>query len=387
VNSSVEVEIGEVYIDMGFFQEKISEVPTGFLVSVSLPLMVKVGETLCGLSCKDTVSPFEGVCYVSEPVVTIAVEPKKPQHISELFTALEKMVSEDPNLHVTAHMETGEYLLSGMGELHLEIAINQLKRNCGLEITVSSPRVVYMEGITQQGVIVQIKNSNKQHHQQEYSFSVQVESNQKNQKVSSEETGKLLYFDTNCNALIDFSAKTEDISEETLKALISGFEYACKAGPLCSEPIRYMKVKIADVQLCLNQNNLNEIRHAISKAIFASFLTAKPVLLEPIYDITISVSAEVTGECSRILTTHRGKIRSFEQKSLLVIIKGFIPVAETFDFSKELRSATSGRAIWQSLFSHWEELSQKYATQTIAKLRKQKGLAEEIPKPDRFTEE
>ncbi len=386
VNASTEVEIEEVYIDMGFFQEKISEIPTGFLISISLPIMVKVGETLLDLTHREKLSPFEGVCYVSEPVVTIAVEPKKPQQISEMFMALEKMVSEDPNLHVIAHRETGEYLLSGMGELHLEIAINQLKRD--FEVTVSSPRIVYRESVTHQGSIVNVKSTSKHNHTsqlQQYSFSVQVEPEQENQKLTSIEMDKLIHCDVNGNVLIDFNTKTEGFSREVLKALISGFEYACKAGPLCSEPIRQIKVKILDIQLGIEQNDLNEVIHGISKAIFASFLTAKPVLLEPIYATTISVSGEVAGECSRILTTHRGKIKNFEQKGLLSAIEGFIPVAETFDFSKELRSATSGRAIWQSLFSHWEKLPQKYARQTITERRKQKGLSEDLPKSDKFT--
>ncbi|MDR2699957.1 MAG: GTP-binding protein [Nitrososphaerota archaeon] len=379
VGASIEVEVGEVYVDMGFFREKVSEVSSGCLVSVVLPVMVTVGESLFDLSYKVDGSPFGGVCYVSEPVMTIAVEPKNPQQLSELLVALEKMAYEDPNLHVITHKKTGEYLLSGMGELHLEIVINQLKRNLNLELTVSSARVVYMESVTQQGIIVHVKSSNKQHQ-----FSVQVEPEQEKQKLASKEKDRLVHFDVNGNTLVDLNAKTENLSEGTLKALTNGFEYACKTGPLCSEPIRHVKVKLIDIQLCSNQNDLNEVMHGIGKAIFASFLTAKPVLLEPIYATSISASVEVAGECSRILTTHRGKIRNFEQKGLLAAIKGFIPVAEAFEFSKELRSATSGRAIWQSLFSHWEELPEKLATQTITELRKQKGLAEDIPKPNKF---
>jgi elongation factor 2 len=126
--------------------------------------------------------------------------------------------------------------------------------------------------------------------------------------------------------------------------------------------------------------------HGVGKAIFASFLTAKPVLLEPVYATTVSVSSDLAGECSRILTTRRGKIKNFEQKGLLTAIKGFIPVAETFGFSKELRSATSGRAVWQSIFDHWEKLPERLSTQTITELRKRKGLAADVPKAEKFME-
>ncbi len=381
VEASAEAEVGGVYVDMGAFQEEVAEVSAGNLATVSMPLMIKAGETLVDAAHKDGMTPFEGVNYVSDPVMTIAVEPKNPQDISALLEALDKLASEDPNLHVATDRTTGEYLLSGMGELHLEIATNQLKRDFGLDVEVSHPRVVYMESVTQQGTVACAKSPSKQN-----SFSVQVEPEQEDKKMPSNELAKLLYFDENGNALVDCSGKTAGVSKEVLKSLIGGFEYACKAGPLCGEPVRCVKVRLVDMQLNENPESPNDVMHGIGKAIFASFLTAKPALLEPVYATTVSVSSELAGECSRILTTRRGKVKSFEQKGLLTAIKGFIPVAETFGFSKELRSATSGRAIWQSIFDHWEKLPERLAQQTITELRKRKGLAAEVPKPEKFME-
>jgi elongation factor 2 len=126
--------------------------------------------------------------------------------------------------------------------------------------------------------------------------------------------------------------------------------------------------------------------HGVGKAIFGSFLTADPVLLEPIYKIIISVATELAGESSKILSTKRGKVSLFEQKGLQTVISGYIPVSETFSFSKELRSATSGMAFWQSFFDHWEKMPQKLALQVIGDLRQLKGLAREVPKPEKFME-
>jgi len=385
VDASVDVEVGKVCLDMGFFQEEVSEVSSGNLVTIYLPLRVNVGETVVDLTHRNVLSPFESIRYVFDPVMTVAVEPKDPRQLSELFMSLEKMASEDPNLHVTIHKETGEYLLSGMGELHLELATNQLKRDFGLDVDVSLPRVVYMESITEIGAVISVKSSvDKQN-----SFSVQVEPGFENQIKSFEEKGNLLYSDVNGNnTLRDFSVKPNGVSVPVLKLLIKGFESACRAGPLCGEPMRYVNAKLFDLQqLYLSQNDPYEIIRGVGRAVFASFLTANPVLLEPVYVITISVSAEFAGECSRILTTRRGRVKSFKQIGLLTIIEGFIPVAETFDFSKELRGATSGRAIWQFMFDHWEKLSKKLSDQTIATLRKRKGLTEEVPKADNFTGE
>ena len=382
VDALSETEVKEVSIDMGSLREEVSEVSAGALASFTLTGRVQAGETLVDLANKDGMVPFEGICYVSEPVVTLAVEPKNPQDIPTLLDELEKLASEDPNLKVTADKQTGEYLLSGMGELHLEIAIHQLKSACGIDVTVSSPRVVYMESAQKKGVVALAKSPNKQN-----SFWVQVMPEAEEANASAEEdSGSVLSVDEHRNVLLDCSGKTEQVSEEELEAIIAGFEYACRAGPLCSEPMRHLQVNLVDLQLSDGQAGGSEVMHGVGKAVFGSFLTADPVLLEPVYKIIISVATELSGESSRILSTRRGKVTLFEQKGLLTVISGFIPVSETFGFSKELRSATSGRAFWQSFFDHWEKMPQKLALEVVGDLRQRKGLALEVPKPEKFME-
>ncbi len=381
VDALSETEVKEVSIDMGSLREEVSEISAGSLASFTLTGIVKAGETLVDLAHKDGMVPFEGICYVSEPVVTLAVEPKTPQDIPLLLDALEKLASEDPNLKVRADKQTGEYLLSGMGELHLEIAIHQLKSN-GIDVTVSSPRVVYMESAQKKGVVALAKSPNKLD-----SFWVQVmpEAEEANASVE-EESGSVISVDEHRNVLLDCSGKTEQVSEQELEAIIAGFEYACRAGPLCGEPVRHLRVNLVDLQLSQSSDADSEIMHGVGKALFGSFLTADPVLLEPIYKIIISVATELAGESSRILSTRHGKVTLFEQKGLITVISGFIPVCETFGFSKELRSATSGRAFWQTFFDHWERMPQKQASEVIADLRQRKGLAPEVPKPEKFME-
>jgi elongation factor 2 len=125
----------------------------------------------------------------------------------------------------------------------------------------------------------------------------------------------------------------------------------------------------------------------VSKAIFGSFLTAKPILLEPVYKTVVTVPTELAGECSRILETKRGKISSFEQKGLLTVIAAQVPVAETFGMAKLMRSATSGRAFWQNILDSWEQVPEKLAAKVISDVRKRKGLAADVPPAGRFTEE
>lgn len=375
VDALAEAVVNQVSVDMGSLREEVGSVSAGNLASLTLTGEVKAGETLVDTDYKTEMVPFEGISYVSEPVVTLAVEPKNPAQIPLVLDALAKLASEDPNLKVSADKETGEYLLSGMGELHLEVAINQLKSR-GLDVTVSSPMVVYMESVDAGGVVALARSPNKQS-----SFWVQVAPD--GQEI--EEKVSILSVDEHRNAFMDCSGKTEPLPEDVLEALIGGFEYACKAGPLCGEPTRHLKVTLVDFQLG-SKLDADEVMHGLGKAIFGSFLTAQPTLLEPIYKITLTVSSDLVSESTRILAARRGRVTSFDQKGLQTVITGCIPVSETFGFSKELRSATSGKAFWQFFFDRWEKMPPKLATQVISNLRRRKGLSPELPKPEKFME-
>ena len=194
-----ETEVKDVSIDMGSLREEVSEVSAGGLASFTLTGRVKAGETLVDFAHKDGMVPFESICYVSEPVVTLAVEPKKTQDIPLLLDALEKLASEDPNLKVIADKQTGEYLLSGMGELHLEITMHELKSTFGIDVTVSSPRVVYLESVQKKGVVALAKSPNKQN-----SFWVQVMPETEDSTTSAEpDSGSVLSVDEHRNVLLD----------------------------------------------------------------------------------------------------------------------------------------------------------------------------------------
>ncbi len=381
LEASTETTVNTVFLDMGAMREEVPEITAGALATLILSSKVQSGETIINSTFKDQMVPFERIHYVSEPVVTLAVEPKNPQDISNLKEQLDKLILEDPNLQATIDKDTGEFLLSGMGELHLEIAINRLKSS-GVNLTVSQPRVVYMESAQKKGIVAETKTQNR-----ESSLWVQVEPNLlKQQKIiKDEKNSAVLSVDEHQNMLLDSTGKTNDLSADVLQSVIDGFQFACRAGPLCGEPIRDLKVNLVDLKLDENPDKL-EVMRGIGKAVFGSFLTANPTLLEPIYRIIISVTSDLANQSSRILTANRGKVTLFEQKGHLTQLSGYIPVAETFGFSAEMRSATSGRAIWQLLLDHWEQLPQKSATEVISKLRKHRGLALEIPKPEKFLE-
>jgi elongation factor 2 len=391
VNSQAESVVKQVSIYMGAFREPVDQVAAGNLVVLSGLATTKAGETIVGAEHKEDMVPFERIRYVSEPVVTVAVEPKNPRELPELLAAMDKLATEDPNLAISVNRDTGEYLLSGMGELHLEIAVKHLRdKLSSMEISTSSPRVVYRENVTRKGVIAAARSPNKQN-----KFTAQVEPLDEASISFLEQEGSetrsvrnIIAVDEYKNVLVDCTAKPEQL-REILDFVISGFTFACKAGPLCGEPMRGIRVNLMEIQLSENSEHLSpvEVMRGVGKAIFGSFLTANPMLLEPVYKTVISSSAESAGECSKIISGRRGKISAFEQKGASTVITCYIPVAETFGLSEELRSATSGRAFWQSMFDHWKKVPEKLEAKVITEARKRKGLPSEVPKAKRFLEE
>jgi len=401
--------VQQVFMYMGAFKESVDKITAGNIAALLGLDLARAGETLVDLAHKDVMVPFERIKYVSERVVTIALEPENPRELPRLVEAMNRLSIEDPNLVATINTETGEYLLSGMGELHLEIALKFLKDySGGVELLASKPIVVYRESVAGKGAVAMAESPNKNS-----KFWVQVEplgekvlnliekgkiSEETERKhmekllfkeaeLTAEEAQNVLALDEHGNMLIDLTKDIQYFSE-TVETIIAGFKWACKAGPLCEEPLRGVKVKIMDAQLHAEPAHRGpaQIMPAIRRAIFGSFLTAKPVLLEPVYKIEVSVPAQWIGECSSIITKKRGRITASEYKGALAMVRGYIPVAEALGLSAEMRSATSGHAFWQCTFNHWEKVPENIAAEVIRQIRERKGLPPEPPTPDKFVD-
>jgi len=401
--------VQQVSMYMGAFREVVEKIPAGNIAALIGLDLARAGETLVDAAHKDAMVPFERIRYVSEPVITIAVEPKHPKDLPLLMEAMNRLSIEDPNLTATINKETGEYLLSGMGELHLEIAIKFLQDYGGvLEIITSKPIVVYRESVAGKGALALAKSPNGLNR-----FLVQVEPLEENvikmieggeisEEMGLKKIGKTLFeeagwkaeearniwaIDEHRNMLVDVTKGIQYLGEAR-ETIIAGFKWACKAGPLCEEPIRGLKVKLVDAQLHDDPVHRGpaQIMPAIRRAILGSFLTAKPVLLEPVYKIGVSVPARWVGECLSIITKRRGKIVASDQRGILTMITGYVPVAETFGLSAEMRSATSGHAFWQCTFDHWEKVPENIAKEVFRQIRERKGLPPETPTADMFIE-
>jgi elongation factor 2 len=410
VDAKKEYTVKQVSMYMGAFSESVNRITAGNIAALIGLDQANAGETLVDIKHKDVTIPFERIRYLSEPVIRIAVDPKNPKDLPRLVEAMNRLSVEDPNLAATIDKETGEYLLSGMGELHLEIALKFLTQySGGIQLAASSPLVAYRESILGQGAVVMTKSPNKHNR-----FWVQVKpletevielmengelaeeigqkqienKLQEKAKYSTGETKNVWALDEHRNMLIDLTKNVRNL-HEVKDNIISGFHWTCRTGPLCEEPLREVKVELLNAQIHDDPKHREpqQVMRAISRAILGSALTAKPLLLEPIYKINVSVPNQWFGTCSNILTRRRGKILTTEHRGALTVIAGYIPVTETFGLSAEMRSATSGHAFWQCTFALWKKIPKNVATEVIEQIRRRRGLPLEIPKPEKFIDE
>jgi elongation factor 2 len=410
VGAKKDYRVQQVSMYMGAYREVVGKIGAGNIAAVLGLDLARAGETLVSVDHKDAMVPFESIQYVSEPVITIAIEPKHPRELPRLIELMDRLAIDDPNLVTQINKETGEYLLSGMGELHLEIAVKFLKEyGGGLELITSKPLVVYRETVSAQGVVAMAKSPNKHSR-----FWVQVEpldqnvidlmekgalfeamGNKRITTALREEAGwsaheakNVWSLEEHKNILVDMTKGIQYL-REVKETVSSGFRWAAKNGPLCDEPIRGVKVTLLDAKLHEDPVHRGpaQIMPAMKRAFWGSFLTAKPVLIEPIYKIGVSVPHQFVGEVTGLITRKRGRVTASEQKGSITNVKGFIPVSETFGLSADMRSATSGHAFWQTQFDHWEKVPESIAMEVIAEIRKRRGLPEEIPKANKFIDE
>lgn len=410
VGAKRDYRVQQVSMYMGAFREIVDRIVAGNIAALLGLDLARAGETLVDIAHKDVMVPFERIKYVSEPVITVALEPKHLKDLPRLVDVMQRLAVEDPNLTATINKETGEYLLSGMGELHLEIACKFLKDyGGGLEVITSKPIVLYHESVLGQGISAMSKSPNKHN-----KFWIQVEPLDEKvmelidkgeiaEEIGRKQVGTVLHakagwpaeeaknvwtIEEHKNILVDVTKGIQFLGE-VKDTIVSGFRWACANGPLCEEPMRGIKVKLADASLHEDPAHRGpaQVMPAIKRAIFGSFLTAKPVLVEPVYKIGVSVPVQWVGEVSNMIIRKRGRILSSEQKGPLTMITGYIPVAETFGLSADMRSATSGHAFWQSTFDHWEKVPENVTQNAIKEIRERRGLKAEIPTASEFIDE
>jgi elongation factor 2 len=406
-SAKTNARILQVGIFMGQNREVAEEIPAGNIVALLGLDQARAGETITDPSFKEQTVGFERLKYVSEPVVTIAVEPKNSRELPRFIDALRKMSIEDPNLQLKINEETGEYLISGMGQLHLEIVLYELQEK-GFEVVTSPPIVVYRETVQASAGPIEGKSPNKHN---KFRVIVQpldpttislIQSGEVFEGQDFRERAKILRekagwetdqarsiwsIDERLNVFVDATKGIQHL-QEIQDTLIQGFKWATEAGPLSQEPMRGTKVILSDATIHEDPAHRGpaQVMPATKNAIQAAVLLANPTLLEPLLKLDIRIPPEYVSSINRISAQKRGRVVEVNQLGGQMRMVLEIPVSETFNLSTELRSSTAGKAFWGLEFSRWAPVPQALLLPTIQKIRERKGLPKEVPKPEDLLE-
>ncbi len=397
INKGKKDRVLQVGMYMGPYREVVDHMIAGNIPAVLGLEDASAGETVTTIS---NMYPFEAIHYISEPVVTISIEPKNTRDLPKLINALRKLAIEDPNLHVKINEETGEYLLSGMGTLHLEVSLHFLA-DMGIEVSMSSPIVVYRESITKKSPIFPGKSPNKHNkvkvrlEKLDDEIIDMIVSGELNERLgrkeiqrilmdkgwSAEEARSVWAIDNESgNILIDMT-KGVQYMQESKQMLIGAFFDFCKEGALAREPLRGVKTILIDAVFHEDpaHRTLAQIVPMLHRALLGAELAAEPSLYEPIMKIQVQVPTELIGAVTGVLASKRGQVTNIDQREYYSVVNGFIPVSETFDLAQVLRGATAGRAFWQTQFNHWQLIPKSLLSSVVSEIRKRKGLPENPP--------
>ncbi len=393
--------IQQVGIFMGPERIEVENIPAGNIAAVTGLKDAIVGSTVTSL---DGMTPFESITHASEPVVTVAVEAKHMKDLPKLVDVLRQVAKEDPTLSITLNEETGEHLMAGMGELHLEVIGHRIQRDKNVEITTTPPIVVYRETIRAGAGPVEGKSPNR--HNRFYviveplsedvrklirsgEVSMRMPELERREKLmeagmdKDEAKGIVDIYES--NVYLDMTKGIQHLNE-TMELILEGFVEVMKAGPLSREPCMGVKVKLVDAKLHEDAVHRGpaQVIPASRQAIQAAMLMADDTLLEPYQKVFIQVPQEQMGGATKEIQGRRGIIINMTAEGDMTIIESKAPVAELFGFAGDIRSATEGRAMWSTEFAGFDTLPANLNSEIVGSIRERKGLKKELPQASDF---
>jgi len=392
--------IQQASIYMGQERVEVDKIPAGNIAALVGLKDAIVGSTL---STAEMV-PFESMKHYSEPVVTVAVEAKSTKDLPRLVEMLRRLSKEDPMIRIEINEETGEHLISGMGELHLEIIINRIDHDENIPIITSPPIVVFRETVEAKAGPVEGKSPNRHN-----KFYVVVEPLGMDvvKKIKTEGIvvgkNKVLMRDQlieagmekiearnvvdiiEGNLLIDMTKGVQYL-RETMELVQESFKEVMAKGPLAKEKCMGVKVKLMDVKL--HEDSIHrgpaQVIPAAKSAMLAAMLQGKATFLEPIQEVFINIPQNLMGNVTREMQGRRGQIIDIKTEEDMVSLQAEAPVAEMLGFAGDIRSATEGRALWSTEFAGFKPIPPNLFKEKVIDVRKRKGLKLEIPKSSDF---
>ncbi len=386
-----------VSLTVGADRIPVDEIDAGNVAAVAGLKDAIAGSTV---SSDPAMAPFEKIVHYSDPVVTVALEAKHTKDLPKLIDVLRTIAKADPSIMVEINPETGEHLMSGMGELHLEITNYRIVNEHKVEIKTSQPIVVYRECVGGKGGPFEGKSPNK--HNRFYieveplqpaivqairSGEIETEGRIKDSKamakklqdlgMDKDEAKGIVCFN-GTNVLLDMTKGIQYI-HETMDLIKEAYEEAMKRGPLANEKCMAMKVMLVDAKL--HEDSIHrgpaQVIPAARSAIYGSMCQAGRVLYEPIQKVFINVPEDQMGNAIREIQQRRGIIEDMKQDGDITTVQGKVPVGEMFGFAASIRSATSGRALWSTENVGFEMMPREVQEKVVPAIRQRKGLKPE----------
>lgn len=401
---------------MGRYTESIDDCPCGNTIGLAGidQFLLKSGT----ITTSEVAHNFRVMKFSVSPVVRVAVEPKYPSDLPKLVEGLKRLSKSDPCVQCYTE-ESGEHIVAGAGELHLEICLKDLAEEyCGIELKTSDPVVSFRETVSDESTETCLSKSPNKHNRLYCKaqplgeeIAIQVEAGKINSKddvkvraryLAEEhnwdvnDARKIWCFgpDTNGpNMLVDMTKSVQYLNE-IKDSFVGAFQWATKEGVMCEENMRGIRFNVLDVTLHADaiHRGGGQIIPTARRVLYASELTAAPRLMEPVYLVEIQTSETAMGGIYGVLNRRRGHVISEERRegTPLYNVKAYLPVLESFGFTADLRANTGGQAFPQCVFDHWQMIEQDptvsgtKAAEIVTGIRKRKGLKLEIPGLDQF---
>jgi elongation factor 2 len=399
-------QVQQVYMSMATDRVIIDKVPAGNIAAIGGIAGMRVGETVAEPDVET--KPFEGLRYVSDPVVTVAIAPADVRDLPLFDKVIHKLTLEDPNLRFTINKESGEYLLSGMGELHLEITAYRMQEN-KLKVKTSKPIVIYRETISHDYKGPQIMGKSPNKHSKLW-VTLQKLSEEEIDAIRTGKIGEMQTRDERAknlrtlfgwetddsrsviaveeNNLLVNRIKGRQYVEEVLDHIKSGFREAVHSCVLAKEPAYGLRVNLEDITVHEDPVHRGpaQILPMTWRPIWACFLLSDPKLLEPILSFECKVPQAFVSSVLSLVQKRRGRVLDMPTEDDMMIVKAEMPVAESFGIADELRSSTQGRAFWATQFSRWAPVPENMVLDIISQIRKRRNLDPNPPRPEEFLE-
>jgi len=411
--------IQRVVVMMGRYQEAVKSIPAGNICGlIGVDQFILKTASITGEEDKDAF-PLRDMKYSVSPVVRVAVEAKCPADLPKLVEGLKRLSKSDP-LVVITHEESGEHIVAGAGELHLEICLKDLQDDFmgGAEIKIADPVVSFRETVEKESSIQCLSKSINKHNRifakafpLSEEFNIAIDDGRINIKEDPKIRGRFIAdnfgWDVNDarkiwafapdgagpNVMLDNTKAVQNM-QEVKDSFVNAFQVASRSGPIADEELRGVRYDIEDMTMHADaiHRGAGQIVPTARRSVFACMLTADCRLMEPIFKVEIQTVETALGGIYSVMNRRRGVVLEEANRPGTTIynITGYLPVQESFGFTKDLRSHTGGQAFPQSVFDHWEPFpgdplgKGNQAAEVVCKIRTRKGLKPEVPGLDNY---